>query len=112
MTNEKSKAVKILVELIGFFILNDIEQIDMNLSFKDKGFTVSLKGSCDCVPDELKKLNETINAPRQNELEEYYWGLLGSSNTKQELYLLGSLVDSGEVEFIDGILKVTVERTH
>ncbi len=111
MTKERNKAVKILVELIGYFFGNDISSIDMNLTYNVSGFNIHLRGNCECEPEELEKLNETLNAPRQNELEEYYWGLLGSSNSKQELYLLGSLVDSGKVEYNDGILEVSVERT-
>jgi len=110
MTNERMKATKILEELIGYFFNHGIDQLKMELDYNDKKFIIKVKGQCASRPYDLDQLAELLNEPRQAELEEYYWGLLGGNSQRQELNLLGSLVDSADVICDDNTLSITVCR--
>ena len=110
MTNEKNKVHKILSELVNYFFSNNVTDIDINVNYSSAALKINLSGKCDTEPKKLDKLNEILKSSRQVELEEYYWGLLGTNNSKQELYLLGSLVDNGEVEYDNGLLSLKIIR--
>ena len=110
MTSERMKAMKILEELIGYFFRYQINDLQMDLHYDTKSFKIMVEGTCNRRPADLDHLNELLNTPRQTELEEYYWGLLGGNNERQELNLLGSLVDCGDVSCENGKLSITVYR--
>lgn len=110
MTHEHNKSSKVLCELVNFCFINKVNNLEIFLDYEDKGFTIKLKGKCNEKPKNLNKLNDMINSPRQKEYEEYYWGLLGVDDHKQELYLLGSLVDSGEIKYYNNTIEIRLER--
>lgn len=110
MSNERMKATKILEELIGYFFNHNIDHLKMDLNYKEKEFIIQVEGQCSSRPSDLDHLIELLNEPRQDELEEYYWGLLGGNSQRQELDLLGSLVDCSEVTYEENILSITVYR--
>ena len=110
MTNERMKAIKILEELIGYFFNHQINDIQMDLHYGETEFKIMLEGTCPSRPADLDFFSDLLNTPRQPELEEYYWGLLGGNDSRQELNLLASLVDCGEVSFDHQKLSVIVYR--
>lgn len=110
MTNERMKATKILEELIGYFFNHGIDHLKMKLDYNETEFIINVEGLCTSRPYDLDKLEELLNEPRQAELEEYYWGLLGGNSQRQELNLLGSLVDSADVVCDNNKLSITVNR--
>ena len=110
MNSERMKAIKILEELIGYFFNHDINDIQMDLQYGDTEFKIMVEGTCKRRPADLDHLSDLLNTPRQAELEEYYWGLLGGSSQREELNLLGSLVDCGDVLYDREKLAVTVFR--
>lgn len=110
MQSEKNKAKRILQELLGYYFSHEIDDLNINLHCTNVECTITLTGKTPSKPNDLKQLRETLNSPRQPEVEEYYWQLLGVSNEKHELNLVGSLIDSAEVTYDKGILKITVCR--
>ena len=62
------------------------------------------------IVQKLNELNNILNSPRQKEVEECYWQLGGESELNCELSLIGAMIDSAEVEYKDGILKVKMLR--
>lgn len=110
MKDDKSKLIKIMNELVRFFLRNGIKKVDCSLEVTDKLGIVSVSGCClASLPDEVSELEDIFNAPRKDETEEYYWNLMGS-NDFSELHLLGSLVDSGKITFEDNIIRIEVIR--
>ncbi len=112
MKSENAKILKIMNELVGFYIKSGNPHVEILLDIqKDKGI-IELKGCCTVLPDEmLEELNEIINSPRKDEAEEYYWNLIGTSDFS-ELRLLGALVDEGEVGYVGDKLRIKVVRKH
>jgi len=106
------RSVKILEEVIGYFIHHKIDHMDIQFFADDEKMDITVSGTSDTPPKDLDNLENLLNEPRKPEYEEYYWSLLGASGKRQELRLLGSLVDSGNAKFNDGILTVNVKRTY
>lgn len=105
------KAIKIVDELISFYFNIEITDIHIDVQYEEEEIKITLEGNCCYPPDEkLERLQELLNAPRQEELEDYYWELVGENDHYEELTLLGALVDSGNVEYQDNRLKITVHK--
>ena len=106
------RSVKILEEVIGYFIHHKIDHLDIQFFADDEKMDITVSGPSESSPKDLKNLENLLNEPRKQEYEEYYWGLLGATGKRQELRLLGSLVDSGRAVYQDGILTVSVKRIY
>lgn len=106
------RSVKILEEVIGYFMHHEIDQMDIRFFADDEKMDITVTGEARTPPKDLEKLESILNEPRKPEYEEYYFGLLGATGKRQELRLLGSLVDSGSAVFKDGLLTVNVKRSY
>lgn len=106
------RSVKILEEVIGYFIHHQIDHMDIQFFADDEKMDITVSGTSEAAPKDLDNLESLLNEPRMPEYEEYYWSLLGGTGRRQELRLLGSLVDSGSAMFKDGILTVCVKRSY
>lgn len=59
---------------------------------------------------DLAQLRAALNNGRKAEVEGYYAQLIGVDQTDNDLDLLGDLIDWGEVELQDRVLKLSVYR--
>ncbi|HZK32947.1 MAG TPA: hypothetical protein VFC60_00475 [Tissierellaceae bacterium] len=111
MKYKREKLIKIMNELVNFCLHINMSELIINFkSDKDWG-EVSVEGYCANPPmDRLENLEYILNSPRQPELEGYYWNLLGDGHGRQELEMVGTLVDSGSISYEDNILKISVKR--
>jgi len=64
----------------------------------------------DLSPDELDYLKTALSTPRQREVEQGFWELIGESEDYSELQLLGMLCDDADVDYTDRILTVSLSR--
>ena len=60
--------------------------------------------------DEINNLSEFLNIQRQYEIEEYYWGLMGETSDEDELFLVGSMIDSATLEIKNDNLYIKLIR--
>jgi len=105
------KNIKIINELIVYYhkLGNSDVHIDLtcdknNSYFKISGTILNLSQK------ELDDLNKTLNAPRQHEIEQYYWNLTGESESDLELSLIGMMVNDAVVTYVDNVLTITIVR--
>ncbi len=111
MNKERRKTIKVLNEVIAYFFRHHIDDIQIDMHYGEKQVKMMVQGTCPEPPDNLDYFENVLNAPRQVELEDYYWELLGQSGSNGgEMNLLGSLVDCGDVVHTDGKLFVTLYR--
>lgn len=110
MSHEYEKAVKMLQEVIGYFTRHKIMELEMNISMKADHAVISVSGFASSQPDDLKQLDQQLNHPRQPEVEEYYWRLLGSNGKTNQLHLLGALVDQANIMYEDHQLTIQLIR--
>lgn len=110
MMKNQSKSIKILEELIRYFTFNGIKDLTIRFTSTREALSICVSGETEHPPRDIADLERLIQTPRKPEFEESYWGLLGSSGTRNEMSLLGSLVDAGHVTYENGTLMVKVER--
>jgi len=60
--------------------------------------------------DDLSRLEKLLNAPRQREVEQDYWELMGECEDSCELTLIGMLSDEALVKFENGTLEIELRR--
>ncbi len=111
MSYKKEKLMKIMNELVNFCMKINMKDINVDINFSGHIEKISVEGSCINPPlEKLDKLYRILNLPRQEELEELYWTLMGDCHEEENLEMIGVMVDRGEVEYKDNILKISVYR--
>lgn len=110
MPTEKNKAAKILSELVDYFFRNKIYKINMSLEYSKSGTVIHIDGPCTQKPGDYNDIFEVFNEERRPELEEYYYSLLGGDFKRDELNLLGSMIDKAEMSYENNHLSITVYR--
>lgn len=110
MKNERSRMLKIMSELVRFYMSLGNHHVSVDFTITDSEGSITIKGKCPNVSqDTLIGLESSINSPRKDETEEYYWNLMGASDFS-EIRLLGSLVNDGSVKYEDEELTIHVRR--
>lgn len=104
------KSIKLISELADFVF--DAGAGEFVVNYKEEGQETKIT-----IESNIKNLNpsyletlEGLNTERQSEVEEYYWELVGESNTSQELTLVGMMIDKAEYSYENDLLKITVYR--
>ena len=82
----------------------------MSLSLEKDHTKIVVSGYCLHQPDDLDQIKASLNHPRQSEVEEYYWRLLGSNKQTSQMHLLGALVDDGNIMYEDNRLTIELLR--
>lgn len=108
----RMRSVKILEELLGYFLHHGIEKLDISFFSDEKTLEITVQGTTTTPPEDLPHLTKLLNEPRKPEYEEYYWSLLGATGKRQEFQLLGALVDEGDATFRENLLSIHVKRTY
>ena len=111
MKFKREKLIRIMNELVSFCLQIDMEDLDIKIICNSGRGEIIVSGFSENPPiKRLKDLEAILNAPRQQELEEYYWMLVGDGHGYQELEMVGTLVDSGSITYEDKILTIHVHR--
>lgn len=110
MKSEKDKLLKVMNELVCFYFSLEITNPTIKISNSDTHTIVYVEGLYP-VPDlrKLERFSELVNTSDQDDYDEYYWNLAGSSNYP-EYIILGTLTDSMTIIHEDQLLKITVTR--
>lgn len=111
MKHKREKLMRIMNELVIF--CENLNMCKLNITFKlgKSHGEVTISGFCENPPlKRLENLESILNAPRQEELEEYYWALVGEDRGHQELEMIGVLVDGGSISYVDQILTICIFR--
>jgi len=64
----------------------------------------------DITPEQLEGVMKRLNAPRQRDIEQDYWELMGESEDFTELTLVGMLCDEAHVSYKNQIITFTLVR--
>ncbi|MGL4451008.1 MAG: hypothetical protein ACRCTZ_07465 [Sarcina sp.] len=105
------KNIRILDELVTYY--NKIGNTDVHIDMKedDDKHYLSISGEVkNLSEDELLNLKVLLSAPRQHEIEEYYWQLGGEISFDCELTLVGMMIDEATISYKDNILSINLMR--
>lgn len=111
MKFKREKLIKLMNELVNFCLKIGMKDLEINFAcHKDRG-EITVSGYVENPPlEELEAFEEILNFPRHEELEEYYWMLIGDGHGMQELEMVGTLVDNGKITYHDNILSIYICR--
>ncbi len=104
MTHEEKKIGKIVEELTMFFFGIGADHIESSID-RD-GMDVVITFESNYWPEyreELNRLSEFLNEPKNDGVEDIYWELAGSGDPGEtsQLLLLGMMLDRAEVSISD-----------
>lgn len=111
MSYKREKLMKIMNEIVNFCMKINMKDFTVDYSSHGTITKMSVEGYCENPPiEKLKRLEQILNRPRQEELEELYWSLMGDPHEKDDLEMIGVMVDRGKVEWEDNIVKISIYR--
>jgi len=105
------KTMKIASELLSYCHSIGGREYNLNISEEEELLTFVITSSPAEVGErEMERLRTSLNAPRQREIEQDYWELIGESASHSELTLLGMLCDDAIVDYRNKVLTITLKR--
>ena len=106
------KRISLMVdELMNYLFYLGAKNIDIAVRNKPDRFEIYMEG--DYNPEKDSKISALVMAlatEKQEEMEEYYWGLAGDCDVDNELHLIGLMTDEATVDEIDGKLYIKLVR--
>jgi hypothetical protein len=112
MHNEIQKTTKIIDEISSLLVNNGSLEIDIKLRLNNVCTKIFITDyNTRLNQEQIDSLSQFLNIPRQTEVEEYYWGLMGETSDDDEMFLVGSMIDSAKFELKDGNLYIEIVRT-
>lgn len=103
------KIVHIMNEINLYLLEKNATRIINELVEDDDKITLYACGKVALNENELANIQQMLEAHHEYEYEEYY-SLVGEGFHCDELPLLGSMIDLGEVKYEDGVLIIHIER--
>ena len=111
MQNEVKKITKLVDEVTSLLMRNGSNDINVHIKRNSDLSTITIIDYDSSYPDdEIASLNDVLNIQRQYEVEEFYWELMGDDSHEDELFLVGSMVDSATVNKIGKDLHIVMYR--
>ena len=112
MKHEKKRIIKIIDEIITF--LYSIGATDINLKIKDEKDKVTVEFDSDYKKECREKLDFFVhilrNSEKHQELEEYYWELVGESDVDTEISIIRMMVDDIKINIDDDFVNLILTR--
>lgn len=106
--NVHDKSLKILNELCLYFYKHNMNDLAIKLTNEVTSFSITISGEFEQIPVDLGELRSGLASCKQPEVENYYWELLGTNNSRHDYNILGSLTDEAHVNVEDGELTIKV----
>lgn len=112
MITEKKRCARIMKEIVGYFLDNDLPDFKMEFKMQDGTFRLYVEAESTQEPANFQQLLQQLNTDRQIELDEYYNALLGGNSHGHEpdYSFLGKAIDLAEGRFENGRLSLLIVR--
>ena len=96
------RLIKIIDEMLVFLYSHRTRNIKMEIKKENEYSEILFDAQLGepIAPKRLDKIERLLSAPRQHEMEEYYWGLTGNDTTpSSELALVGMMIDEHDTVY-------------
>ncbi|WP_317855313.1 hypothetical protein [Chakrabartyella piscis] len=113
MKHNKKKMLIILEELMKLFMKLGATNIAVNFDMEEEQCTIRIKGNYEGKSARyFQEIAKCLNCGRNEEVEECYWSISGSSEINQdsELYIVGSMLDQCTLNFSETELEIVGYR--
>ncbi len=109
MIRKKERARKYASILTMIYVAYDFTSLDTSIKVDKDKIIIAMTGSVNDKLVNIEKLKQIFNKPRLYEYDDYYEGLLDSSD-ESELKYLAYLVDYFKINYDSGVLDIEVGR--
>ncbi len=113
MTHEERKTAKIVEELTMFFFALGASQIHSQIEKKDSRAVITFEADYDPIYGrKLENLEQYLNGPKNDGMEDVYWELAGSGDPGEtnQLLLIGMMTDRAEIEIGEQKVKLKLYK--
>lgn len=111
MKHEVKKVTLVVNELLTYLLLNGGENIDVTINHNVNCSKVTFtQNPCHFSQQFIEALEHNLNTQRQNEVEGYYWNLVGTDDIGDELHLVGAMIDHATVTCVNHVLVIEIVR--
>jgi len=111
MKTNFEKIMRIASELLSYCHHYGATEFHLDIKEERSSVMLVLRACPDDIPDnKLELLRTCLSAPRQRDVEQDYWELMGESCNSSEMTLVGMLCDDAIVEYEDKVLTITLKR--
>lgn len=105
------KTIRIVTDLLGYCRYLGAWEFDTNFKLLPGKTIIVVKAEVASMNNtQFDELHVNLHIPRQPEVEQNYWNVMGNEDTEPDLSLVGMMVDVSEVHYQNGILTISVER--
>ncbi len=110
MLKQKTKIVGLLDELLNFALLAEPQKVTFAIEDLGERIQITVQDIGSQIGErECRQAERYLNAPRRNELADYYGGLAGKESCALcDLRVVGMMVDGGRIETDDAGTRITV----
>lgn len=113
MTHEEKKVAKIIEELTMYFFTAGADEITSHIEKNEHQAKITFCSNYqpDCE-HKLHSLEEYLNEPKNEGIEDIYWELAGSGDPGEtsQLLLVGMMIDKAEVKRSQGKVELTLYK--
>ncbi len=111
MKNEPKKTALIVNEILALLLHHGANDIHIQIKEKDNITCIEFNQyACNFDKEFVERLKFDLTAQRQNEVEGYYWRLVGKDDVGEELHLVGAMIDESDVVLEGNRLTIYIKR--
>lgn len=110
-SREDQKTSNIVRALSKYYLSKNCPETSITITPCPSCYTIVVSGRVVLNQAELKQITENLQHPKTPEMDYYYDDLLVSDMTDNEFALIGSMVNNAYLSYLDGILKIELNRT-
>ena len=114
MTHGEKKITKIIEELTLFFFSVGADRIRSGINKDGNEIKITMQAKYDSeYKGNLHSLEEYLNEPKNEAMEDYYWELAGSGDPGEsnQLLLVGMMIDKAEVTIENNQVSLVLYKT-
>jgi hypothetical protein len=103
--------MKMASDLLSYCHLQGATEYHLDIKLNSDSATFIVKASPVKISCEaMEMLRKNLSAPRMKEMEQDYWELIGNSEEKCEMTLIGMMCDEAEIRLIEDELEIMLVR--
>ena len=111
MRQNKERLSKVIDELLTYLFSIGATDLTIKIQERKNDFKIHIQSNySQAEKDKIEHLIKALHFPKQEEMEEYYWNLTGTSNVGTELFLIGMMIDEAQVNVRDTRLEIELYR--
>lgn len=113
MTHEEKKVAKIIEELTMYFFAIGADQIESGIKRTGNQMEITFRANYRSGYEEkLERMEEYLNEPKTEGIEDIYWELAGSGDPGEtsQLLLVGMMIDKAKIVREEGFVKLTLYK--